>query len=109
MSGPTFIEGDIIARDFDPGNPTSLDAFLANPDRKWPSGTVEYRFYHTFPTANREIVRRAMDYITNKVSCITFQPATESTRDYVLILDSAHSCSSDLGRVGGEQVLHLNR
>ena len=65
MSGPTFIEGDIIARDFDLGNPTSLDAFLANPDRKWPSGTVEYRFYHTFPTANREIVRRAMDYITN--------------------------------------------
>ena len=103
------MEGDIIVRDRTPGNRAGFDAPLANPDRLWPEGVVEYRFYRTFPTAHKTIVRQAMDYITSKVPCITFQPAIESTRDYVLILDHVDSCSSDLGRVGGEQVIYLNR
>ena len=37
---------------------------------------VEYRFYSTFPLENRRKVVQAMDYITSKVSCITFHPKT---------------------------------
>ena len=103
------VEGDIIVRDRSSGNSSNLDAPLADPDRLWPGGVVEYRFYRTFPTAHKTIVLKAMEYITSKVPCITFQPAIESTRDYVLILDHVDSCSSDLGRVGGEQVIYLNK
>ena len=42
-SGDTTIEGDIVLRDSELTNPVLLDAHLANPDRLWPSGVVEYR------------------------------------------------------------------
>merc|ERR1712012_1429212 len=103
------IEGDIIVRGQTPGNHAGLSAPLANPNLLWPGGVVEYRFYRTFPNAHKAIVLKAMEYITSKVPCIRFQPAIESTRDYVLILDHVDSCSSDLGRVGGEQVIYLNK
>ena len=103
------MEGDIIVRDRSSGVSSNLDAPLADSDRLWPGGVVEYRFYRTFPNAHKTIVLKAMEYITSKVPCITFQPAIESTRDYVLILDHVDSCSSDLGRVGGEQVIYLNK
>ena len=111
VSGQTsMMEGDIIIRTPNHGNPTiSLDAPLADPSRLWPRGMVEYRFYSTFPPENRRKVVQAMDYITSKVSCITFHPKTESAVDFVTIYDGANSCSSELGRVGGDQALRLNR
>ena len=69
---------------------------------------VEYRSHDAFPDNLKEIVLQAMDYITSKVSCITFHPKTESAVDFVTIYDGASSCSSELGRVGGDQAL-LNR
>jgi len=46
-SGNTTIEGDIVLRDSELTDPMLLDAHLANPDRLWPSGVVEYRYlYH---------------------------------------------------------------
>ena len=92
-----------------PGDSIDFDAPLADSDRLWPEGVVEYQFYHTFPAKNKRIVRQAMDYITSKVPCITFRPKIESARDFVTIYDGADSCSSEIGRVGGEQVLNLNR
>ena len=102
------IEGDIVVRGSIQGDPTALDAHLANPDRLWPSAVVEYKFYHTFPNASKEIVLRAMAYITSKVSCIIFTEATDLTENYVLIQDGVQ-CSSELGRTGGVQKLNLNR
>merc|ERR1712172_191575 len=107
-SGETTIEGDIVIRDSELTDPLLLDAHLANPDRLWPSGVVEYRFYKTFPASSRKAVKRAMRYISSKVPCITFQEATSSTVDYVLLRDGV-KCKSELGRTGGQQVLHLNR
>ena len=75
----------------------------------WPSGVVEYKFYDTFPVANRETVQRAMDYITSKVSCITFREATDLTVDFILIRDGVNMCNSQLGRTGGMQVINLSR
>ena len=75
---------------------------------------LEFKFYDTFPEHNRRIVREAMDYITTKTNeisanCITFREATERTRDYVLIRDGVNVCNSEVGRIGGEQVINLGR
>ena len=107
-SGLTTIEGYIIVRDSTLGNPSALDAHLADPNRLWPSGVVEYKFYDTFPVASKDIVLRAMEYITSKASCITFREATELADNYVLIQDGLQ-CNSELGRTGGVQKLNLNR
>ena len=51
---------------------------------------VEFKFYDTFPAASKKIVLRAMEYISSKVSCITFREATEMTADYILIWDGVN-------------------
>ena len=104
-----FIEGDIVIRNHDLADPDSLNAHLANPDRLWPNGLVEYKFYKNFPASSRKTVKRAMAYLTGKFpGCITFEEATSSTVDYVLFRDEL-KCSSELGKTGGEQVIALNR
>ena len=72
-------KGDIVLHQSDLGGSTVQGAPLDNPDRMLPSGMVEYKFYDTFPFANRKTVWRAMDCITRKVLCITFREATELT------------------------------
>ena len=42
-------ERDILVGSSDLSNPSTLNAHLANPDKLWPSGVVEYKFYKTFP------------------------------------------------------------
>merc|ERR1719151_264130 len=80
-SGQRIIEDEIVVRHSGSttGSDRAQDAPLANPDRLWPSGVVEYKFYHTFPVENRRIVQESMTYISTKVSvsgdCITFQEA----------------------------------
>ena len=44
-SQTSTIEGDIIVRDQTPGNQAGLSASLANPDRLWPGGVVQKRFF----------------------------------------------------------------
>ena len=108
----TTIEGDILVRDGSvPGGldqTAFLDARLADPSRLWPSGVVEFKFYHTFPAANKKMVLRAMQYISSKVSCITFREATEAAEDYVLIRDGL-KCNSELGRRGGRTKTELEQ
>ena len=114
-SGQRIIEDEIVVRQSGSttGSDTAQDAPLANPDRLWPSGVVEYKFYHTFPEQNKGIVLQAMNYISTKVSvaedCITFRPAEDSAEDYVLIRDGVNVCNSEVGRIGGEQVIRLSR
>ena len=48
-----------------------------------------------------------MDYVTRKVPCVTFSPATTSTVHYVMI-QGGPKCESQLGMVGGEQQMLLN-
>ena len=107
MTSETILEGDIVVRNTGQDS-SALDAYLADPDRLWPSGLVEYKFYKSFPASSQKTVKRAMAYITTRVPCITFEAATSSTVDYVLFRDGL-KCNSELGRTGGEQVINLNR
>merc|ERR1719370_1483783 len=100
----TILEGDIVVRNTIQDS-SAQDAYLADPDRLWPSGLVEYKFYKSFPASSRRTVKRAMAYITTRVPCITFEEATSSTVDYVLFRDGL-KCNSELGRTGGEQVIN---
>ena len=110
-SSPTTIEGDIM---MDPGleDQDSLMQFaaLANPDRLWPGGRVYYIFDEAFSTTNRETVKSAMAYMSGKNPCIIFEDISvtgNERTDYVKIYNGV-GCSSQLGRVGGEQKLSLN-
>ena len=45
-------EGDILVGSSDLSDPTKMNAAIANPDRLWPSGVVEYKFWRTFPRSS---------------------------------------------------------
>ena len=52
-------------------------------------------------------MRKAMDYITKLIPCITFKPATSSSLNYVTIYPGTES-KSELGMRGGNQNMSLN-
>ena len=99
----TTIERDnIVCEATLAGDQATLDAHLADLSRLWPSGVAKYKFYDTFPAANQEIVLRGMEYITSKVSCITFRKATELKYD---LIQGGNGCKSEVGQTGGVQNL----
>ena len=54
-------EGDILVGSSDIRDPNILSAHLADPDKLWPSGVVEYKFYKTFPRCvDIKIVQRVI-------------------------------------------------
>ena len=52
-------------------------------------------------------MRKAMDYITRLTPCITFLPAESSSSNFVTIVPG-QNCSSEVGFMGGEQLLYMN-
>ena len=103
-----YHQGDILVRPEDQLDPGFARAHLANPNRLWPSRTVAYKFWRTFPQGKitarififptpihflintslldlRNRTRKAMDYITNLFPCITFIPAEVESPNYVTI------------------------
>ena len=89
-------------------DPSLAEAHLANPDRLWPLGLVEYKFYRTFPPKHQTMVREAMDYITERTPCVTFVQGNSDSINYVTIINHGSKCASDLGMKGGRQMLWLN-
>ena len=54
-------------------------------------------------------MKKAMNYVEQKVPCITFRPKTTSTFNFVSIHPGGPGCESDLGMVGqGQQRMLLN-
>ena len=88
-------------------DPSYSHGHLANVSRLWPSGIVEYKWYHTFPKGDRRKLSNAMTYITENVPCVTFRPANDQSPNYVTIYPRTE-CSSQRGMRGGNQALILN-
>merc|ERR1712037_682570 len=98
-------------------SPEVAGAALADPDKLCPGGVVEYKFWKTFPTKEKTLVRETMDYITSKVPCVTFVPATTSSVNYVLFVPG-RGCEAKSwgmavmhfgpldGSKNGEEVIH---
>ena len=55
----------------------------------------------------KRLMRKAMDYVTEKVPCVTFTPKTETTLNYVAI-HPGPGCESEVGMKGLQQYMHLN-
>ena len=89
-------------------DPSFSHGHLANPNRLWPSGMVEYKWYQTFEKDLRRKVMEAMAYITRKSPCVTFVPALPESENYVMIGSGGPRCSSELGMKGGKQRIWLN-
>ena len=108
QTNKSSIKGDILVRPEDQLDPGFARAHLANPNRLWPSRTVAYKFWRTFPQGKieargfifttpihflfntslldlRNLTRKAMDYITNLFPCITFISAEVESPNYVTI------------------------
>ena len=49
---PNMSKDDILVRAEDQGNSLFAHAHVADPNRLWPSGIVEYKFWKTFPPGN---------------------------------------------------------
>ena len=69
-SGETTIEGDIVLRDSALTDPRLLDAHLANPDRLWPSGVVEYRFYNLLEVLSERQVPKYLPQVLQDFPCL---------------------------------------
>ena len=60
---PKITKGDIPVRVEDQGNSSFGHAHLADPNRLWPRGMVEFKFWKTFPPGNlpfREAFRKPL-------------------------------------------------
>ena len=71
-------------------DPSLAEAHLANPDRLWPLGLVEYKFYRTFPPKHQTMVRKAMDYITERTPCVNFVQGNSDSINYVTIIPTMY-------------------
>ena len=108
VNGAPSIEGDIVSPSRGSSDLTTSNAHIANPDRLWPGGKVPYQFDPDFYPEHIGTMLEVMRYFEEKVPCLNFTEKTETTIDYVLIYPGA-KCDSKVGRVGGKQVLNLNR
>ena len=52
QSNANQCKGDILVRAKDQGNSSFANAHLADPNRLWPKGIVEFKFWKTFPSGN---------------------------------------------------------
>jgi len=107
---PTFgmtFEGNQVIRSGETSGPSLANAHRANPKMLWPGGVVEYKFYQTFPSEHRAVMKQAMGYITSRTPCVTFVPGNSISINYVIIAHGS-TCSSELGMKGGQQVLFMN-
>lgn len=100
--GMAIIEGDIVLG--------KIDDVLNNPSRAvfnrrlWPDGIVGYTIAATMPGTNVNRIMGAIAHI-EAVTDIVFEP--RDTGDYVLFNPSSSTCSSYIGRQGGQQGIAL--
>lgn len=76
-------------------------------DLRWPDGVLPYTFADGhFTTKELYIMKTAMRE-WEKYTCIKFREKTSSDVNFVRI-QNGHGCNSQLGMVGGEQILNLD-
>ncbi|XP_078311499.1 uncharacterized protein LOC111101524 isoform X2 [Crassostrea virginica] len=74
---------------------------------RWPNGEIPYEFkYGAYSNADKYLVRVAMRE-WEKYTCLRFRKR-QNERNYVMFQDN-FGCNSQLGMVGGEQPLNLDR
>ncbi|KAK6962643.1 metalloendopeptidase [Biomphalaria glabrata] len=77
----------------------------ANGFSLWKNGVIPYVFNSTFPPQDRDAILGAM-LEWEKSTCIRFRQATSQDVDVVVFRDGRR-CSTNIGRIGREQVVTL--
>ncbi|KAB0794743.1 hypothetical protein PPYR_11582 [Photinus pyralis] len=98
----TYAEGDILF------GPQRLRSAVKSESRRWVHGIVPYVFSSKFWFFQRFMVWRAMAAF-HRETCIRFVERSDRDRDYVLFISQHWGCYSSIGRVGGKQVVNLQR
>uniref|UniRef100_A0A182Y2R1 Metalloendopeptidase n=1 Tax=Anopheles stephensi TaxID=30069 RepID=A0A182Y2R1_ANOST len=96
----TYAEGDIH-------QPLIERNALKFTSSKWKKGVVPYEFSDEFSIGDLAKLFSAIEQFHQK-TCIRFVPRTKE-RDYVVIEGRSSGCWSAVGRMGGRQVLNLQR
>ena len=100
-----LVEGDMVA----PRTRNAMYCFNYNCLWKKDSDglvTIPYTFSSDFHEWDKKKIQRAMQTYIDK-TCVRFEPR-QNEYDYISI-ENSDGCWSDLGRIGGKQVLSINR
>ena len=100
-----LFEGDIILP------PNNGQRSAVKRSQRWPNAIIPYVISDSFDTEERSTIAKAMEAY-HEQTCIRFLPRVGITiptlEDYINIKrEEEKGCSSNIGRVGGEQVFNL--
>ncbi|XP_048585077.1 uncharacterized protein LOC5521463 isoform X2 [Nematostella vectensis] len=113
--GKHFFEGDIRLtqkqRDFieksrRKDKHTNTRAIVRGYEDLWPDGIVPYTVDSDLRPESKNSIESALREWREKVPCLTFRKKTDSDQDYVRFTYEG-GCSSNVGRVGGEQTISV--
>ncbi|KAG8197808.1 hypothetical protein JTE90_006507 [Oedothorax gibbosus] len=100
-----FRPGQILneGEDFDFNVPLKLAI------NKWPNGVVPYYISKTIEDNQTSVINNEIEYTNRKLApYINFRPYQDGDEDYVLFFRGGSGCYTNLGRVGGPQVISLD-
>ncbi|CAB3369741.1 Hypothetical predicted protein [Cloeon dipterum] len=81
---------------------------ITAPSAKWKNATMPYLFQNGFRPEEKVVIMRGMKMIMSK-SCFRFRPFRYGDSDFVNFVHDEYGCWSYLGRVGGGQMISLQR
>jgi len=96
---PGLFEGDILIRE---GSKNGI----INTTTRWPNATLVYELDNNFTLDETARILTGLAEI-ERVSCIRFRERNGNDTDYVFVQKRESGCYSEVGRIGGRQVLNL--
>nr|ABV60299.1 astacin-like metalloprotease [Lutzomyia longipalpis] len=104
-----YFQGDMVLtesqrRAFFNGRTDSRTGLL-NERFRWPNNNLVYDFANDVNQEQKDYIELALRNISAS-TCLTFSKRTNE-KDYVKVTTSSEGCSSNVGRVGGMQMLRL--
>ncbi|KAF5271849.1 hypothetical protein FQA39_LY07989 [Lamprigera yunnana] len=94
-------EGDMVLL------PEQKNGIIADRYR-WPNREVPYEISNEYTDDQVQFIKDtlAKEYAR---TCVTVRPRTEADKDYVYVTSASSGCFSSVGRVGGKQILNLDK
>ncbi|XP_011704689.1 PREDICTED: zinc metalloproteinase nas-4-like [Wasmannia auropunctata] len=78
---------------------------LKNEATRWPNRVVPYKISGNFNKDQKNLIHNAMKAYHN-YTCIRFKPQRKE-KNYVNIISENTGCHSNIGRIGGQQIVNL--
>ncbi|KAJ6636112.1 Zinc metalloproteinase nas-7 [Pseudolycoriella hygida] len=98
----SYLEGDIL---FPRGNARNG---LITETSRWPNGVIPFEIVGDFDARQMDLLEKAINSYHDN-TCLKFVPKDTTNKDYISIQSSDSGCWSSVGRIGGRQVVNLQR